>query len=132
MQPGFSIPHCPATPSAAPTVKLVAPGFLGERVHQQSAPRRRTWYHEPPNGVEVFLRLIFVPRGGASREDLQISVASAGPAVTDVAPCVAWLLVQENRLHAGLEVVVVERHGRRGWRRLLNEQRDQRDEHGQE
>src|SRR4029453_11239395 len=92
-----------------------------------------TGYDEPPDCVEVFPRLLFVPRGGARRENLQISVASAGPTVTDVAPRVAWLLVQENRLNAGLEVIVVERNGRRGRRGLLSEQRrDKRNEHGQE
>src|SRR6476661_858304 len=109
-------------------MELVAAGFFGERTHQQTAPRRRTRYDEPSNGVEVLPRLIFVPRGGARRENLQISDASPGPAMTDVAPRIAWLLVQENRLNARLEVVVAERNGWRGRRGLLNEQRgDKRD-----
>src|SRR5262245_47655837 len=94
-----------------PTVELVAAGFFSKRMHQQSAPRRRTWYYEPPNSIEVLSRLLFVPRGRAGREDLQISNPGTGPAVTDVTARAAWLFVQENRLNARLEVVVVERDG---------------------
>src|SRR5262245_47455867 len=99
-------------------MERVAAGGLGERMHEQAAGRRIAWDDHLLPCLEILLRLGVVTRRRSvgQGDEPWLAVAVAGNAAR-----VARAFGQEDRLHARLEVVEVERRrlGRRrgGWRR---------------
>jgi hypothetical protein len=95
---------------AAAVIEVAARLFV-EWMNQESAGRV-TGFDHASDRLEVLPRLLVVPRLASGRYRLQ-SQWRAGTMARD-APGVAGTLGQEDRLHAGLEEVEIERC-RCGW-----------------
>src|SRR5262245_7364272 len=107
-------------PVLAAAVEDIAARIARERMPKQLAGARASRNDHGLDDLEVLLGLLLRPVGGAFGQALQAERRAA--AVAGHAPRMALALLEEERLHARLVEVVIERRGRRRRRRLLSKQ----------
>ena len=80
-------------------------------MHEQRALGIARQRYEFGDRLEILARLLFIPGGFSRRELLQLENSTSGSHVAGDTARVAGTLGQEDRLHFGFEVVVIERAG---------------------
>src|SRR5262249_8551655 len=96
---------------AAAGMEHIAAGLGRQRLLQEPAGRGIARVHQPRRHLEILARLLLVPGAGADGQPLQPEAVVAFR-VAYVAAGMAVALLQEDRLDADLEELVVERRRR--------------------